>query len=105
LREFKEEPLLRSSAGCSVLAFGAGFRRILPKPDLPALSTSNFAPASCRKSPSAIWLRAELPVQRISTLFLAIVHPVPSKLKPTNNFSNFLFSVSLAHVAKGGDGA
>ena len=36
---------------------------------VPALSTSNRSPASWRNSPSAIWLRAELPVQRISTLF------------------------------------
>src|SRR5689334_14547508 len=39
---------------------------------VPALSTSNWSPASCRKSPSAIWLRAEFPVQRISTLIFGI---------------------------------
>src|ERR687894_659269 len=35
----------------------------------PALSTSKRAPPSWRSSPSAIWLRAELPVQRIRTRF------------------------------------
>ena len=38
---------------------------------VPALSTSKYSPASCRSSPSAIWLSAELPVQRISTLFFS----------------------------------
>src|SRR6266852_634648 len=44
---------------------------------VPALSTSKRSPASCLRRPSAIWLRAELPVHRIRTRFLAlIVHPV-----------------------------
>jgi len=34
---------------------------------VPALETSNRFPASCRNRPSAIWLRAEFPVQRIRT--------------------------------------
>ncbi len=42
---------------------------------MPALSTSKFAPASWRSSPSAIWLRAELQVQRIRTLFLLVTLP------------------------------
>src|SRR5947209_7929208 len=40
---------------------------IAPEKLLRALSTSNRSPALCRSSPSAIWLRAELPVQRINT--------------------------------------
>src|ERR1700747_236204 len=39
---------------------------------VPALSTSKYSPASCRSSPSAIWLAAELPVQKISTLFFSV---------------------------------
>jgi hypothetical protein len=35
----------------------------------PALCTSKRAPPSWRSNPSAIWLRAELPVQRINTRF------------------------------------
>src|SRR5579862_8955456 len=38
---------------------------------VPALNTSKRFPASCRKRPSAIWLRAELPVQRIKIRFLS----------------------------------
>ncbi len=37
----------------------------------PALSTSNLSPPISRKSPSAIRLRAELPVQSMSTRFLS----------------------------------
>src|SRR5471030_65 len=40
---------------------------------VPALATSKRSPASWRSNPSAIWLRAELPVQRISTRFFSIV--------------------------------
>lgn len=36
---------------------------------VPAENTSNLSPASCRHKPSAIWLRAEFPVQRISMRF------------------------------------
>src|SRR5271166_1066255 len=36
---------------------------------VPALSTSKRSPASCLSNPSAIWLRAEFPVQRIKTRF------------------------------------
>jgi hypothetical protein len=39
----------------------------------PALSTSNRSPAIIRKSPSAIWLRAEFPVHRIRTRFLSLI--------------------------------
>ena len=42
---------------------------------VPALSTSKSFPASCRRSPSAMRLRAELPVQRIRTRF-SIAHDV-----------------------------
>jgi drug/metabolite transporter superfamily protein YnfA len=34
---------------------------------MPALNTSSSCPHCARKSPSAIWLRAELPVQRMRT--------------------------------------
>src|SRR5579885_211193 len=47
---------------------------------VPALSTSNLSPASCRSSPSAIWLRAELAVQRMRTRFLLLID-VPSARK------------------------
>src|SRR3954453_19741516 len=48
---------------------------------VPALSTSKDSPASWRRSPSAIWLRAELPVQRIRTrvfkrCLAAVLEPV-----------------------------
>src|SRR3954471_3882855 len=39
----------------------------------PALSTSNRSPPNPLKSPSAIWLRAEFPVQRIKTRFLSLM--------------------------------
>src|ERR1700747_285626 len=39
---------------------------------VPALSTSKNSPASCLKNPSAIRLLAELPIQRMSTRFLAV---------------------------------
>jgi hypothetical protein len=35
---------------------------------MPALRASNRSPAVCRRSPSAIWLRAEFPVPRNNTL-------------------------------------
>lgn len=38
---------------------------------VPALSTLKWSLASCRSSPSAIWLRAEFPADRMSTLFLS----------------------------------
>src|SRR5215469_6013251 len=38
----------------------------------PALRGSNSSPATCRRYPSAIWLLAELPVQRNSTFGLDI---------------------------------
>src|ERR1700722_13796407 len=38
---------------------------------VPALSTSKRSPASWRNNPSAIWLRAEFPVQRMRTRLLA----------------------------------
>src|SRR5580700_2660464 len=41
-----------------------------PLGSIPALSGSNSPPATCRKYPSAIWLRAELPVQRNRTFGL-----------------------------------
>src|SRR5580658_6877564 len=41
-----------------------------PLGSIPALSGSNSAPATWRKYPSAIWLRAELPVQRKRTFGL-----------------------------------
>src|SRR5580700_8723314 len=41
-----------------------------PLGSVPALSGSNSPPATWRKYPSAIWLRAELPVQRKRTLGL-----------------------------------
>src|SRR5215207_7834827 len=39
----------------------------------PALSTSKRPPPSWRSSPSAIWLLAELPVQRMSTRFFSAI--------------------------------
>src|SRR5436190_11832302 len=46
----------------------------------PALSTSNLSPATFRKRPSAIWLRAEFPVHKIRTRFLLRIlfryHPI-----------------------------
>src|ERR1035438_2288198 len=47
---------------------------------VPALKTSKRSPASWRRRPSAIWLRAEFPVQRMRTRFLSIIlcrEPVP----------------------------
>src|SRR5271168_5292404 len=41
-----------------------------PFGSVPALRGSNASLATCRKYPSAIWLRAELPVQRKRTLGL-----------------------------------
>src|SRR5216683_2887749 len=38
---------------------------------VPALNTSKRSPASWRNRPSAIWLRAEFPVQRMRTRFLS----------------------------------
>src|ERR1700724_3698079 len=38
---------------------------------MPALSTANRSPASCRSSPSAICERAEFPLHRISARFLS----------------------------------
>src|ERR1035437_6527515 len=38
-----------------------------PTGRVPALNTSYLSPAMCRRRPSAIWLRAEFPVQRIKT--------------------------------------
>lgn len=38
---------------------------------VPALKTSNLLPAISRNKPSAIWLRAEFPVQRIKTRLIA----------------------------------
>src|SRR6516165_3471344 len=40
---------------------------------VPALSTSKRSPASCSSNPSAIWLRAEFPVQRIKTRFFMVL--------------------------------
>src|SRR6516164_4100495 len=40
---------------------------------VPALSTSKRSPASSSGSPSAIWLRAEFPVQRIKTRFFIVL--------------------------------
>src|SRR6516164_1261952 len=40
---------------------------------VPALCTSKRSPAACRSKPSAIWLRAELPVQRINTRFFIVL--------------------------------
>src|SRR5258707_10766039 len=40
---------------------------------VPAENTSKRSPASWRNNPSAIWLRAELPVHRINTRFLAVM--------------------------------
>src|SRR6266705_3238745 len=45
---------------------------------VPALSTSKRSPASCPSNPSAIWLRAEFPVQRIKTRFFMV--QIPSAL-------------------------
>jgi hypothetical protein len=45
--------------------------RYLFSPSIPALKTSKRSPASWRNKPSAIWLRAELPVQRMRTRFLS----------------------------------
>jgi hypothetical protein len=36
---------------------------------VPAENTSNLFPPDDRRRPSAIWLRAEFPVQRMSTRF------------------------------------
>src|SRR5437867_3278677 len=44
---------------------------------VPALTTSNLLPARFRNKPSAIWLRAELPVHRNSTLFLLSIVFLP----------------------------
>src|SRR5688572_7008951 len=41
-----------------------------PLGSVPALKTSKRSPARLRSRPSAIWLLAELPVQRNRTLFL-----------------------------------
>ena len=46
----------------------------------PALSTSNMPPPSRLSKPSAIWLRAELPVQRMSTRFLSDMTTSPSRV-------------------------
>src|SRR6266699_3260713 len=40
---------------------------------VPAENTSKRSPASWRNNPSAIWLRAELPVHKINTLFLTVM--------------------------------
>src|SRR6185437_7335511 len=40
---------------------------------LPALNTANRSPASWRRMPSAIWLRAELPVQSTRTRSLSLM--------------------------------
>src|SRR5437660_1602731 len=37
---------------------------------VPAENTSNLSPPNDRRRPSAIWLRAEFPVQRMSTRFV-----------------------------------
>src|SRR3989442_6634328 len=44
---------------------------------VPALTTSNLLSARFRNKPSAIWLRAELPVHRNSTLFLLSIVFLP----------------------------
>src|ERR1700722_4174310 len=49
---------------------------------VPALSTSKRSPASCLSNPSAIWLRAELPVQRIKTRFFISKSQIWSSLDP-----------------------
>src|SRR5918912_840600 len=47
----------------------------------PALSTSNLSPPISRRSPSAIWLRTELPVQSMSTRFLSDMTPSRYRLR------------------------
>jgi hypothetical protein len=54
----------------TVIAPGSSF----PDGSLPALKTSRRSPAFARTQPSAIWERAELPVQRIKTRFLSVIH-------------------------------
>src|SRR5438093_5092261 len=44
---------------------------------VPALTTSNLLSARFRNKPSAIWLRAELPVHKNSTLFLLSIVFLP----------------------------
>src|ERR1700733_11101532 len=44
---------------------------------VPALLTSKRSPASWRNRPSAIWLRAEFPVQRMRMRFLASTRLLP----------------------------
>src|SRR6266571_733611 len=47
-------------------------RGLTPMGAVPALWTSSVSPPRCRKRPSAIWLRTELPVQRMRTRRLDI---------------------------------
>src|SRR5437660_8649727 len=53
---------------------------------LPALKTRNRVPAISRSKPSAIWERAELPVQRISTCSFMIVSLLSVEMRCTNQF-------------------
>jgi hypothetical protein len=48
---------------------------------VPAETTSNLSPPNDRKRPSALWLRAEFPVQRISTRFV-MTRRGPAALEP-----------------------
>ena len=48
--------------------------------ETPALATSKRSPAMCRSKPSAIWLLAELPVQRNKTRFIFISRSVTKEL-------------------------
>ena len=45
-------------------------------------NTSNRSPAWCRRRPSAIWLRAELPVHRKRTRFLRDIDCFPFRQQP-----------------------
>ena len=51
----------------------------------PAIPTSNLTP-SCLKSPLAVWLRAELPVQRTSTFFFSVIL-FPLRLPAANDLA------------------
>src|SRR6266508_4204286 len=56
----------------AITRLASGWTRVI---SVPALATSKRSPASARRNPSAIWLRAELCVQRNKTRCLAMTWP------------------------------
>ena len=77
----------------------------------PALKTSKRSPASWRSRPSAIWLRATLPVQTISTFCLSIDpsdarggSAVPLALKPERQEKIVSAGRSPIHLSHPGAG-